>query len=88
MLEHWKSLDVSPLTDDWVKHTDDFLFRTLNPNERYLLQLVFAKELSWTEIATILDVNAETVRNRFKEIMLFLENRAKAKPTVREMPSV
>lgn len=88
MLEHWKSLDVSPLTDDWVKHTDDFLFRTLNPNERYLLQLVFAKELSWTEIATILDVNAETVRNRFKEIMLFLENRAKAKPTVREMPTV
>ena len=81
MLDHWKSLDVSTMTDEWVKGTEDFLFRTLKPSERYLLQLHFAKDLTWAEIGTALGMSAETASIRFKEIMLFLENRAKAKPT-------
>jgi hypothetical protein len=80
MLEHWKSLDVSIITDEWVKGTDDYLFRNLKPKERYLIQLVFVKELTWTEIAGIFDANTETVRLWFKEIMLFLENRGAARP--------
>lgn len=80
MLEHWKTLDVSALTDDWVKSTDDYLFQTLEPKARYMLQLVFVKELTWTEIGRIFDRNAQTVRARFKEIMSYLEKRALERP--------
>ena len=77
MLECWKSLDVSLIDDAWVQATDDFLFRTLTVKERYLLQLVFVKELSWAEIAATLGANIETVRNWFKSVMSFLEEKAK-----------
>jgi hypothetical protein len=81
MLDHWKTLDISEMTDEWVKHTDDFLFRTLKPRERYLLQLKFVKEMTWTEVAAALDVNVETARNWYNDVMRFLIGRAACKPT-------
>jgi hypothetical protein len=80
MLEHWKTLDVSLINDAWVKSTDDHLFKTLTREERYLLQLVFVKELNWTEIAVIFDKRSETVRAKFDEVMEFLVVRGKERP--------
>jgi predicted DNA-binding protein YlxM (UPF0122 family) len=75
-------MDITALDDDWVKKTDDFLFRTLTIEERYLLQLVFAKELTWSEIAEIFDCCEDSVSDQYKEIMTFLEDRAKAVPSL------
>lgn len=82
LLDHWKTMDITALDDDWVKKTDDFLFRTLTIEERYLLQLVFAKELTWSEIAEIFDCCEDSVSDQYKEIMTFLEDRAKAVPSL------
>ena len=82
LMDHWRTFDVSCMDDDWVAGTDDFLFRSLTPNERYLLQLVFVKECNWTEITKIFHCDSETARNRFNQIMTYLEGRSKARSVV------
>lgn len=81
MLEHWKTLDISAIDDAWVQQTDDYLFRTLSVSDRHLLQMVYVKEFTWNQVAQVLDVNVDTARNRFKELMKFLQARAEARPT-------
>jgi hypothetical protein len=80
MLDHWKTLDLSVMTDNWVKETDDYLFCKLKPADRYLLQLLFVKELSWSELAAAFGVNGETIRSRYRDIMTCLAYRAEARP--------
>jgi hypothetical protein len=82
LMERWKTLDVSRMDADWVKHTDDFLFRTLTPEERYLLLLVFVKEANWTEIGEILQCDPDVASRDFKQIMAFLEGRSKVRSIV------
>ncbi len=77
LLQRWKTLDISHMDEDWVKHTDDFLFRTLTSDARYLLFLVFVKEATWTEIGEIMQCDPDTASRDFKKTMLLLEERSK-----------
>jgi hypothetical protein len=86
MLEHWRTFDVSRMDDEWVAGTDDFLFRALTPDERYMLQLIFVKECNWTEITKIFQCDSETARNRFNQTMFYLEGRSKIHSVVGDQP--
>jgi hypothetical protein len=76
-MEHWKTLDISEMTEEWVQSTDDFLFCKLHWKQRYMLQLVFVKEHTWEEIGKILLVDPDTAHGEFNEIMTYLDGRAK-----------
>ena len=84
LLEHWRTLDISRMDDEWVVGTDDFLFRSLSPGDRYMLQLVFVRECNWTEITKIFQCDSETAHNRFNQIMCYLEGRSKAHSMIGE----
>ncbi len=76
LMDRWRSLDVSEMNDDWIRETDDFLFKKLLQEERQLLKLIFVDELSWAEVGTILKCDPETAHNKFKQVMIYLEGRA------------
>jgi hypothetical protein len=82
LLDHWKTFDLSIMDDAWVQETNDFLFKKLDREERYILQLVFAKEASWADIGKTLQRDSETVRNKFQQIMIYLKGRSSIKNTV------
>jgi len=82
LLDHWRTFGLSNMDDKWVTSTNDFLFRSMTAEERYLLQLVFVKECSWTEISRIFQCDSTTARSRFNQIMIYLEGRSKARSTV------
>jgi hypothetical protein len=71
------SLDISQMDEDWVKTTDDKLFKKLEVKERHLLYLIYVKELSISQIAALLDLDPKTVRARKDEIMNYLRAHAK-----------
>lgn len=75
-------LDVSSMTEDWVKKTDDRLFRKLEVKERYLLYLLFVKEFKWADIAATLGVDLKTARYKYDDIITYLQGRAKGKGTI------
>jgi hypothetical protein len=85
MMEKWKTLDLSTMNNEWVVHTNDFLFKKLTKEERYLLQLVFVKESTWSDIGKILQCDSEVVHNKFDQIMVYLEGRSKIKSTVKKI---
>jgi DNA-directed RNA polymerase specialized sigma24 family protein len=66
-------LDVSKMTLDWVNSTEDPLFCDLTRKERHLLYLVFAREMSWNDIASSFDVTVRTVKNIFTSIISGLQ---------------
>lgn len=70
-------LDVSPMTLEWVKETDDKLFRKLTQQERYLLYMIFVQEMKLGEIASILDCDSATVRKQLDQILVYLQARSK-----------
>ena len=70
--------DISTMTDAWVKETADKLFRNLTPEERKILQLVFRDEQTWVEIGRTLQVTADWVKERFDEILIYLQGRSGA----------
>lgn len=76
-------LDVSSMTEEWVKETDDRLFRNLEVKERYLLYLLYVKEMKWADIASSMGADPKTVRAKYDDIMLYLRGRAKRKPNGR-----
>src|SRR3569833_2310916 len=82
LIDHWRTCDISRMDDRWVQSTDDFLFKSLTPDERYLLQLVFVKECNKTEITKIFHCDSETARNRFNQIMTYLGGRSTVRSTV------
>lgn len=69
-------LDISIMDEEWVKSTDDKLFRKLDKSERNLLYLVYVKEFSVAQIAAIMDVDPKTVRAKRDEIMAYLKGHA------------
>lgn len=79
LMNRWKSLDVSKMNEDWVQSTEDFLFKKLSKEERYILQLVYVKELNWVEIGSILQCDPELAHNKFKAIMVYLKGRSTLK---------
>jgi hypothetical protein len=68
-------LDISDMTDAWVRATDDRLFRNMEPEERKILQMVFRDDQNWVEIAVVLNCTPQWAKERFDEIMLYLQNR-------------
>jgi hypothetical protein len=69
-------LDVSPMTLDWVKSTDDKLFRKLTQQERHLLYMIFVQELKLVEAASILGCEPATVRKQLDQILDYLQARS------------
>ena len=45
-----RSFDLPTMDLEWVRHTDDKLFRTMSRFQRHLLYLVYVRELNWKEI--------------------------------------
>lgn len=77
LMEHWKALDVSHMDEAWIHHTDDFLFKELSKKDRWLLYLVFVKELTWVDIADLFHCDQEAVADSFNKLMIYLADRAK-----------
>lgn len=73
------SLDISSMNDEWVKTTDDKLFRNMEVAERQLLYYIYVKEFSISQIAEVMDIDPKTVRTKRDEIMLYLKNHAQHK---------
>jgi len=71
-----RNLDLSDMTDEWVRHTNDRLFRKLTSMERKLLQLVYRYELPWQEAGTVLNITGEWTKKKFLEILRYLRGRA------------
>ena len=65
-------VDISRMTDAWVKSTDDRLFRTLTPQERWILQMVDCKEYNWVQVAALLQCSTQTARQQYNEVMQYL----------------
>lgn len=74
-------LDISSMTEEWVKDTDDRLFRNLEVTERYLLYLLYVKEMKWADIASTMGSDPKTVRSKYEDVMTYLRGRAKRKNT-------
>lgn len=72
-------LDISLMDDEWVRLTDDKLFKNLTPKERLILKLAFVDGRTWVDIAAVLDCSANTVKINFDQIMEYLRNRVNAK---------
>ena len=73
-------LDISSLTMDWVKETNDKLFRKLTVKERHILYMVFVKEMTWVDIAGVLDCERTTVKRHYTNIMKYLQAKAASRP--------
>ena len=69
-------LDISIMDEEWVKHTDDKLFRNLEKSERYLLYLVYVKEYSVAQIAALMGIDPKAVRTKRDEVMSYLRGHA------------
>jgi hypothetical protein len=69
-------LDLSEMTDEWVKSTKDKLFRNLKPSERKLLQLVYLHEMPWQDAGAVLNISGEWAKKKFLEILQYLRSRA------------
>lgn len=77
------SLDVSTMNDDWVRNTDDKLFRNLTIEERNILHMIYVKEYSVAQIAAVLNYDTKTVRNKKDDIMSYLKGHVNKKPSLR-----
>ena len=64
-----KPLDVSQLTLEWVKQTDDPLFADLEVSERHLLFLHFAREMDRNEIAASLGWKPREVSDHLQDLL-------------------
>lgn len=69
-------LDISTMTMDWVKETNDRLFKKLTVKERHILYMVFVKEMTWVDIAAVLDCERATAKKHFVKVMKYLQARA------------
>jgi hypothetical protein len=67
-----QQFDLSEMTDEWVRGTNDRFFRSLTPSERRILQLVFRKEFNWVQIAAMMKCSTQTVRQQYNEILAYL----------------
>lgn len=68
-------LDISEMTMEWVKETNDKLFRKLTVKERHILYMVFVKEMTWVDIAAVLDCERATVKRHYNNVMEYLQAR-------------
>jgi hypothetical protein len=53
----------------WVDSTKDPLFRDLTRQDRHLLYMVLAREMTWKAISEVLDVDPKTARKRYRQIL-------------------
>jgi hypothetical protein len=67
-----QQLDISVMSNSWVKSTTDRFFRNLTVPERGILQMVFHHEFNWVQMAAMLECNTATVRKQYNEIMQYL----------------
>lgn len=81
-------LDVSAMTDAWVRETSDRLFRKLTPRERKLLQLVYRFDFNWVQLGEVFNCTDETVHTRFVSLIEYLRARAGVTPGVVEDPTL
>jgi DNA-directed RNA polymerase specialized sigma subunit len=65
-------LDISEMTDAWVRQTKDKLFRNLTATERWLLQMIFRKEFNWVQISAMLQCSTQTARQQYNDVMKYL----------------
>ena len=65
-------LDISEMTDGWVRQTSDKLFRNLTTAERWLLQMIFRKEFNWVQISAMLQCSTQTARQQYSDVMKYL----------------
>ena len=68
-----KPLDVSRMNIGWVQSTEDLLFRDLSKNDRYLLYLVYAREMSLKAAGTSLGCDSADVRKRLTSLLSGLQ---------------
>jgi DNA-directed RNA polymerase specialized sigma24 family protein len=61
--EKKQGLDISAMTLEWVNHTEDALFKVYTREERYLLYLMFARDLTLEQIADAMQVPVIEVKN-------------------------
>lgn len=82
--QHWSAdtrlmslpLDVSVMNEKWVANTEDKLFKQLEKSERNILYLIYVKEYSIAQIASIMGIDPKTVRFKRDEIMSYLRGHA------------
>jgi len=73
VINHLHPLDLGEINLDWVKHTEDPLFRDLSQIDRYLLYLVFVREFTWEKVADALLIPVQTVRSSYSKILRLLQ---------------
>ncbi len=68
-------LDIGSMNLQWVSETSDPLFASLSKAQRRLLYMVFAQDMTWSNIARSTRQNVKTVRVEFDAIMSDLRRR-------------
>ena len=56
-----QSFDLPTMDLEWVRHTDDKLFRNMSRFQRHLLYLVYVRDLNWKEISETLDTSVSVL---------------------------
>ena len=66
-----RSFDLPLMNLEWVRHTEDRLFRNMSRRQRHLLYLVYVRELNWKEIAETLRTFPTLLKEELSEINSF-----------------
>lgn len=64
--------DITRMTIEWVNATSDPLFSQLERSDRYLLYLMYTREMPQIDIAETFGTNISAIRNRITELHLRL----------------
>lgn len=64
-----RAWDMGTIDLKWVESTNDPLFRTLSKPERYLLYLVFARELGWKSVAFSLNMSVKDTKELYTQVL-------------------
>jgi hypothetical protein len=70
------SMDLADLNLKWVEASNDPLFAALSRQERYLLYLLYGRDLGWKEAGASLDISAKKAKELYSQIITKLQRRA------------
>lgn len=70
-----KSLDLSAITPAWVQGNNDPLFSKMTLKERQLIYFIYVQEMSWKQIAEILQISINQVQKIHNEILVYLKGK-------------
>ena len=74
-----KQSDISEMTLEWVRATKDKLFKDLSVRQRYILHLLYVKNLKWPSISELLGTDVPGIRREYNSILKTLRTKTHPK---------